>query len=108
MAFVESHLEALLQQSALVQLLAFALNGLIYFAIGMAFLGVFNRRPTPSAWTPVGPYFSAVAMIFALFLAFHASDIWSNKSQAERGYVEAGSAIRQRDDLSSAEELNLP
>ena len=108
MAFVESHLEALLQQSALVQLLVFAVNGLIYFALGMAFLRVFNRRPTPSAWTPVGPYFSAVAMIFALFLAFHASDIWSNKNQAGRGYVEAGSAIRQLDDLSSAEELNLP
>ena len=108
MAFLQSHLEALLQQSALVQLLVFSINGLIFFAVGMAFLKLFNRRPTPSAWTPVGPYFSAVAMIFALFLAFHASDIWSTKSQAERAYVEAGSAIRQLDDLASPAELNLP
>src|SRR5579871_896002 len=91
MAFLQSHLEELFQQSALFQLLASAVNGLLFFAIGMAFLKVFNRRPTPAAWTPVGPYFSAVAVIFALFLAFHASDIWSTKNQAERGFVEAGS-----------------
>jgi hypothetical protein len=108
MGFLQSCLEALFRQSAPFQLLVFAVNGLIFFAIGMAFIRVFNRRPSPSAWTPVGPYFSAVAMIFALFLAFHASDIWSNKNQAERGYIAAGSAIRQLDDLASPEELNLP
>lgn len=107
-AFLQFHLEALFRQSPLVQLIVFTVNGLIFFAIGMAFLRVFNRRPTPSAWTPVGPYFSAVSVIFALFLAFHASDIWSNKNQAERAYADAGSAIHQLYDLSSPEELNLP
>lgn len=106
--FLQSHLEMLFQQSALFQFIVFAVNGLFFFGIGMAFLKVFNCRPAPSAWAPVGPYFSAVAIIFALFLAFHASDIWSNKNQAERAYIEAGSAIRQLDDLSSPEQLDLP
>jgi hypothetical protein len=108
MAFLESLLEGLFRQSELVQFGVFAVNGLIFFAAGMALIRIFNRRPNPSAWTPVGPYFSAVSVIFALFLAFHASDIWAGKNKAERAYIEAGSAVRQLDDLSGPEQLDLP
>jgi hypothetical protein len=108
MSLLQSLLAALFQQSALFQLGVFAINGLIFFGLGMLLLRVFNRRPNPSAWTPVGPYFSAVSVIFALFLAFHASDIWLGKSKAEHAYIVAGSAVRQLDELSSPEQLDLP
>ena len=39
--------------------------------VSMGFLLFFNRRPDVARWTPVGPYFASISVIFALFLAFH-------------------------------------
>lgn len=72
----------------------------------MGFLYAFNRRPNVLAWTPVGPFFAALAMIFALFLAFHASSIWNHKRQAERAFIEAGTSIKRMDEMLGT--LDLP
>ena len=47
-------------------------------------------------------------MIFALFLAFHAADIWSHKRSAERAFIQAGSAIKRFIELTSPAQMNVP
>jgi len=108
MKVIETALEYLFEQSALVQLAVFVAYGLLIFSVSMGFLLFFNRRPDVARWTPVGPYFASISVIFALFLAFHGQDILSNKAHAERGFIDAGVAIKRLDDLMSPNQLNLP
>jgi hypothetical protein len=97
----------LFDQSALVQLAIFAAHGLLVFALSMAFILLFNRRPDAARWTPVGPYFASISVLFALFLAFHGADIWANKAHAERAFIDAGTAIKRLDDMMSPDQLDL-
>ncbi len=108
MKVIETVLEYLFEQSALVQLAVFVVYGLLIFSLSMGFLLFFNRRPDVARWTPVGPYFASISVIFALFLAFHGSDLLSSKARAERGFIDAGIAIKRLDDLMSPDQLNLP
>ena len=41
----------------------------------MAFIRWFQRFPKPEQWTPVSTFQSSITVVFALFLAFHASSI---------------------------------
>jgi hypothetical protein len=97
----------LFDQSALVQLAVFVVHGLLVFALSMTFILLFNRRPGVGRWTPVGPYFASISVLFALFLAFHGADIWKNKAQAEHAFIEAGTAIKRLDDMMSPAQLDL-
>jgi hypothetical protein len=96
------------QQSAWFQLGVFVLHGLAVLGLGMGFIRLFNRRVNVLQWTPVGPYFASISVVFALFLAFHANNIWMHKNQAERAFIEAGTAIKRMDEMLSPAELNLP
>jgi hypothetical protein len=104
---VQAALEYLFEQSAVVQLGAFAVHGVVIFSISMGFILFLNRRPDVARWTPVGPYFASISTLFALFLAFHGASIWSNKAQAERAYIDAGTAIKRLDDMLSPAQLDL-
>jgi hypothetical protein len=104
---VQTALEYLFEQSAVVQLGAFAVHGVLIFSISMGFILFLNRRPDVARWTPVGPYFASISTLFALFLAFHGASIWSNKAQAERAYIDAGTAIKRLDDMLSPSQLDL-
>jgi hypothetical protein len=104
---VQAALEYLFDQSAAVQFAVFAVHGLLVFGLSMGFIHVFNRRQDVGRWTPVGPYFASISIIFALFLAFHGADIWGNKSRAEHAFIDAGTAIKRLDDLMSPEQLDL-
>jgi len=108
MKVVETALEYLFEQPALVQLAVFVAYGLLIFGISMGFLLFFNRRPDVARWIPIGPYFASISVIFALFLAFHGSDLLASKSRAERGFIDAGVAIKRLDDMLSPDQLNLP
>jgi hypothetical protein len=108
MSFLQNDLNWIFRQSDWFQAGVFAVNGLLVFAISYAFLLVFHRRTTVSTWTPVGPYFASISVIFSLFLAFHANNIWTHKTQAERAFIEAGTAIKRMDDMLSPNELDLP
>jgi hypothetical protein len=105
---IETAFEYVFEQSELVQLAIFVAYGLLVYAFSMAFLLFFNRRPDVARWTPVGPYFASISVMFALFVAFHGADIWANKARAERGFIDAGTAIKRLDDLMSPDQLNLP
>jgi len=104
---VQAILELLFQQSAFVQFLIFLVHGLIVFGIAISFVFYMNRRPDVQKWTPVGPYFASISVVFALFLAFHGAAIWSNKAHAERAFVDAGSSIKRLDEMLSPAQLNL-
>ena len=104
---VQTTLEYLFEQSAVVQLGAFVTHGLVVYAISMSFIFFLNRRSDVARWTPVGPYFASISTLFALFLAFHGASIWSNKAQAQRAYVDAGTAIKRLDDMLSPNQLDL-
>jgi len=108
MAVLQSTLETLFRQSDLVQLGVFCAIGILFYMISLSVMVAVSRRPDATKWTPVGPYFGAISVVFALFLAFHASDIWANKNQAERAFIEAGSAIQRIDELASPDQFNLP
>lgn len=101
-------LEQLFMASAPIQLLAFVVHGLIIYGIAFAFLSYFNRKPEVLQWTPVAPFFAAISMVFALFLAFHAADIWTHKREAERAFIQAGSAIKRFDEMVGPTQLNIP
>ena len=94
--------------SALEQLAVVAAHGLVVFLISFLFLKAFNSlsRGQVVAWTPVGPFFAAVCMIFALFLAFHAASIWQSKRDAERAFIQAGNAIRAFEEMVSPGQLD--
>jgi hypothetical protein len=72
MQSVQAALEYLFDQSASIQLAVFAVHGLLVFGLSMAFILLFNRREDVGRWTPVGPYFASISIVFALFLAFQA------------------------------------
>ena len=85
----------------------FVIHGLLIFSISMGFILLMNRRADVARWTPVGPYFASISTLFALFLAFHGASIWSNKAQAQRAYIDAGTAIKRLDDMLSPAQLDL-
>ena len=68
-ALAKGLLEQLFMSSAPTQLLVFVVHGLIVYAIAFTFLSYFNRKPEVLQWTPVAPFFAAISMVFALFLA---------------------------------------
>ena len=107
MGTLQDALEYLFDQSGLVQLAAFVVHGLLVFTLSMGFIWFFNRRSDVVRWTPVGPYFASISVVFALFLAFHGADIWANKARSERAFIEAGTAIKRLDDMLSPDQLNL-
>lgn len=94
------------QQPGWFQLAIFIAHGVVVLSLGMGLLYGFNRRSDVLSWTPVGPFFAALAMIFALFLAFHASSIWTHKHQAERAFIEAGTSIKRMDEMLAS--LDMP
>ena len=108
MALLQTSLESLFRQSDLVQFGVFCAIGLVFYVISGALMLAVSRRADATKWTPVGPFFGAISVVFALFLAFHASDIWANKNHAERAYIESGSAIKRLDELASPAQFNLP
>jgi hypothetical protein len=101
-------LEQVFMLPAPLQLVVFVVHGVIVYGVAFAFMTFFNRKPNVLQWTPVAPFFAAISMVFALFLAFHAADIWTHKRQAERSFIMAGSAIRRFDEMVGPAELNLP
>jgi hypothetical protein len=108
MSNMQKLFEALFEQSAPVQLCVFVLNGFVTFALASGFLVFWHRRQAkPALWAPVAPFQTTITTMFALFLAFHASGIWSNKSHAERAHLEAGSAIKRLDEALAPAQLNL-
>jgi hypothetical protein len=91
------------------QFVIFAVHGLFVFGVSLGLLKLFNARSKQVAqWLPVGPFFASISMVFALFLAFHAADIWSHKRSAERAFIQAGSAIKRFNELVSPTQMNVP
>jgi hypothetical protein len=56
---------------------------------------------------PVPSYFGSVTTVFALFLAFHASTIWTRQHAAESAFHDAVTAISRLDFLLGKEGLGL-
>jgi hypothetical protein len=104
----QDKLNWIFQQSDWFQAGVFTVHGLIVLGISYGFLLIFNRRSDTISWTPVGPYFASLSVVFSLFLAFHANNVWTHKNQAERSFIEAGTSIKRMDELLSPGELNLP
>jgi hypothetical protein len=100
-------LDTLFRQSPGIQLVVFVINGLIDFGAGVLFIRIARRFGKPEEWTPVSTFQSTVTVVFALFLAFHAASIWSNKTHAERSHIESGTAVKRLDDLLGPQQLNL-
>ena len=91
-----------------VQLAAFAAQGLATMAVGLLLLRVASRFRTVGQYVPVAPFFVAIASVYALFLAFHANGIWMHKKQAEHDFLATATSIKRLNDLLGPGELDLP
>lgn len=94
--------------SSWIQILLIVVHGLLVLAISwvsMRWLG-FRAKGRPDQ-IPVAPYFVSVTTIYALFLAFHASTIWSRQHAAEAAFEEAVTAISRLESLFGKEGLGL-
>jgi hypothetical protein len=94
--------------SSWIQILLIVVHGLLVLAISwasMRWLG--SRAKGRPDRIPVAPYFVSVTTIYALFLAFHASTIWSRQHAAEASFEEAVTAIARLESLFGKEGLGL-
>ena len=71
----------------------------------MRWLG--SRLRGPNGMLPVAPYFVSVTTLFALFLAFHASTIWTRQHTAEVAFRDAVTAISRLNSLFGMEGQGL-
>ncbi len=108
MLLIQDLLERLFQQPMLVQFLIFAATALIILGLSFGFLLMCRRRQVrPAEWIPVAPFSTSITTMFALFLAFHSSGIWTNIGRAERAHTAANMAIKRLDDALGPGQLNL-
>ncbi len=87
-------------QNAAVQFFVLLIHALLVLAastVCMHWLG--TRLRGRSDMLPVAPYFVSVTTVFALFLAFHASTIWSRQHATEAAFHDAVTAISRLDAL---------
>jgi hypothetical protein len=91
-----------------IQILLLVMHGLVVLAISWASMWWLSSRAKgrPDR-IPVAPYFVSVTTIYALFLAFHASTIWSRQHDAEAAFEEAVTAISRLESLFGKEGLGL-
>lgn len=95
-------------QTAAVQFFMLLGHALLVLAasIGcMHWLG--SRLRDRNDMLPVAPFFVSVTTVYALFLAFHASTIWTRQHAAEAAFHDAVTAISRLDSLFGKEGLGL-
>ena len=101
-------MNTLLGQSTSIQVLVLVAHGVLVLLASiscMRWLG--SRLQGNNDLVPVAPYFVSVTTLFALFLAFHASTIWSRQRAAETDFREAITAISRLESLFGKELLGL-
>lgn len=97
-----------MSQPVLIQLLMLLVHALLVLAVSigcMRWLG--SRLKGRTDLIPVAPFFVSVTTLFALFLAFHASTIWSRQHAAEDAFEEAVTAISRLDSLFGKDGVGL-
>lgn len=95
-------------QSVWIQCAILLVHGLLVLAAATACMhGLSTRLRARADLMPVAPYFVSVTTVFALFLAFHASTIWSRQHAAEAAFEEAVTAISRLQSLFGKEGLGL-
>lgn len=105
--YLQQLLDRLFELPDLVQLAWISAHGLVVLLLSFLFLMMFNSwTKQVMAWTPVAPFFAAVCMVFALFLAFHAAAVWENKRAAERAFIQSGNAIRAFSEMVGSGQLD--
>ena len=95
-------------QSTSVQLFMLTAHALVVLLLAiscMRWLG--SRFQGRKDFVPVAPFFTAVTMLYALFLAFHASTIWSRQHAAEVDFRDEVTAISRLASLFGKEGLGL-
>lgn len=97
-----------MNQSVLVQLCILLAHALLVLAVGINCMRWLSTRVQRGhEMMPVGPFFVSVTTVFALFLAFHASTIWTRQHAAEAAFNDAVTAISRLDSLFGKEGLGL-
>jgi len=95
-------------QSGPVQLLMLLAHAALVLAASvgcMRWLG--SRLQGRNDLIPVAPYFVSVTTLYALFLAFHASTLWTRQHTAEAAFHDAVTAISRLDSLLANEGQGL-
>jgi len=97
-----------MNQSVLVQLCMLLVHALLVLAVGITCMRWLSTRlQRGHDMMPVGPFFVSVTTVFALFLAFHASTIWTRQHAAEAAFHDAVTAIPRLNSLFGKEGLGL-
>jgi hypothetical protein len=97
-----------LAQTDSVQLLILLAHAVVVFLLGvgcMRWLGA--RLHERQDFVPVAPYFVAITTLYALFLAFHASALWSRQTASEDHFREAVNSIARLQSFIDQQTLEL-
>lgn len=95
-------------QPLLVQCLILLAHALLVLVVSIGLMKWINSRLRGgNHLLPVGPYFVSITTLFALFLAFHASIIWSNQRSAEAAFHDAVTSISRLEAFFENERLGL-
>lgn len=102
-------LDAFFDLSAFLQLLVLSVLSGLMLATSFLWLGWLNRRfaKVPKL-LPVGPAFTPVATVFALFLSFLAVDIWTQQRMAIDAAAKEVTAVMRLSELMEPAALDVP
>lgn len=102
-------LDAFFDLSAFLQLLVLGVLSALMLATSFVWLGWLNRRfASVPKLLPVGPAFTPVATVFALFLSFLAVDIWTQQRMAIDAASKEVTAVMRLSELMAPAALDVP
>ena len=102
-------LDAFFDLSAFLQLLVLGVLSVLMLSASFVWLGWLNRRfASVPKLLPVGPAFTPVATVFALFLSFLAVDIWTQQRMAVDAASKEVTAVMRLSELMAPAALDVP
>ena len=105
----ESWLESFFVLDQNYQFIILVAHGILVFLLSVFLLDYLRTRSKRiHDWAPHPPTAVGLSAVFALFLAFHASSVWTQKTTAERAFSSISSSAQSFADFIGPNHVNSP